>query len=540
MKRVCFTLFVALFLFNNHTNAQKGNTKYDLKWGEKQRRRAEESFNHYAGHDESGHYIVNVQALAFNTKTYFVKLDNDLNEVKEEQFKVKVNGKKCTIQKLIFLNGQLTAISSVKNKETNGLDLVAHKVNKNTFEVDESDYKILGRMENTSILDENYGIYINLSSDTSKIAITTANPTDPNENAFYTFEIFDSNLQSLWKKDLELPVESKLAVIKNIRVSNDGNIHLLYKEYYEKKESFLSDYKGNISKEYRKKVEPNYTYKILSVRNNGDKGEVNIRDNDEYFYDLALKLDNAGNVICTGYFSRLKPNNVAGIYFLKINSESGRILKRVHNDLPQNVISLDFKYRNDVKSVTKDKENEANELKHFDLDYLRVLEDGNIILTGEFHHVNSVYVSPTENKYYHHIRDIMIIKLSPEGEIVWGTKIAKDQRDKYLGSYNAFVNGNDIYLLYNGTKANIDLEPGDKIYSTGGYNGYAALLVRVDANAKVEKSVLFEKDEVDLYFKPIKGNQLDENQRFIYTMKGRKECFLLLKLRNSSDESLGQ
>ncbi|QCK13477.1 hypothetical protein [Mangrovivirga cuniculi] len=531
MKKICLALFVALLFFNNHTYAQKGNIQYDLKWGEKQRRRAEESFQHYAGHDENGHYIVNSQALAFNTKTYFVKLDNNLNEVKEEEFKVKVNGKKCAIQKLLLLNGQLTAISSVKNKETNGLDLVAHKVNKNTFEVDESHYKILSRIESIPLLSSNYDFIINFSPDSSKVAITTIFPGNSSKNVVYDVKMFNSNFDEIWQKNIAFSEYSENIVLRNIKVNKKGDYYVLTEDASDESD------KNN--------------YRLVKILEKGvDKNITDIGEDDERFYDLQLQLDHEGNIICSGYFSNSNARDVDGIYYLKFDREDNEIIEKWLPDLIRKMYPDNLKSENTI------------ELKDYYLDNVLVLDDSSVMLTCESYYSNVYYkslnqkiinhkfrnfmgpppstLSSNDVDEYHHFEDILIVKLSSKGDFLWGKKIAKDQRLKYVSSYNAFVNKNDVYLLYNGTKANINLKEGEKAKAAGGYNGLATLLVRVDENANVEKSVLFEKDEVKLYYQPIKGHQLDENRRFIYTMKGRKECFLLLELINSGNENLGQ
>lgn len=254
-----------------------------------------------------------------------------------------------------------------------------------------------------------------LSPDGNYFVLNTSNiKKDMNS---YTVRVFDSNTLQLvyaqsYQSDKERYFESN-----DLFINNQGIVYALGK-------SFKS------GKAQRKKKKANYTF-VLNKISDGKDEVLEIALTDEHIQSLIMKeLNNEFHLI--GFYSNRNTNRVKGYCNFVVNTENMSLGKQIKEELPQSVYN-DL-YGNNSTSAKK-----KSELSNFEIDHVLTDSKGNSYIVSEEFYITTTYVQMGQfgggMSYVYHYDDIFVLKINPEGKLVWGRSLFKRAT---APSYNVF------------------------------------------------------------------------------------------------------
>lgn len=333
----------------------------------------------------------------------------------------------------------------------------------------------------------------------------------------------DNTGKKLWYKTIEVEnKEDRSVVIKQQAINSKGDVFFLIKEYKSDKP------KETIKDESGKKV-PGYTYYVLKI---SDKGQTtkkfNVDLGKSYINSADLKINkNTDNAIVSGFYNDQDNEVLKGLFYFEID-QSNAVVKKNNKDFPDEFIQ-EFKKHKETKKDKKNNDNDDDGLsKGFTIDALLPREDGGSYLTSEYYFSKTVCTTSSNgstrcNTYYYHY-DIVVVNISPEGNIQWFYRIPKRQMEVNINRYASYVStvyDNNLYILFNDNPKNMDNEDDEKSTTTNRFNKAICALAKLDINKNFSKKELFKNDEVEKILAPFKSRILANNVIILYTDKYR-------------------
>jgi hypothetical protein len=178
------------------------------------------------------------------------------------------------------------------------------------------------------------------------------------------------------------------------------------------------------------------------------------------------------------------------------------------------------------------------ELYEYDLDELIVRSDGGVVMVGEQYYVRVVTVTTTDSKgntttrtiYYYYYNDIIVVNISPEGNIEWVERIPKLQYSTndggYYSSYVLTVVNDRLLFVFNDDPRNAFYKGvGRPETYRRGENG-AVLLVEIDTEGNQERHTLVApRGRSVAITRPKVCEQVNSNELVIFAEAGKKTQF---------------
>ncbi len=308
------------------------------------------------------------------------------------------------------------------------------------------------------------------------------------------FFVFDENMQSIWGKEVQMPHTE--AEMNNLAytVDSKGVAYML---------SFLREEKK---------------FEWITIEDGGLTNNVLDIDGDVTVQKFNLIEDKSGNVICAAYYARgydFKGSftggfsgtlsfNTDGIYMFKINGDG----------MASDLWKLEFPIEL-IRQYLSEGQQKALEKREADgkagVEDLKMIEffaqpDGSYIVLGEQRYVrNEFYLTGTTN--VGHFSNMIMTKISPEGEVVWMKKLPKNQAAALGDSYSQFFEGQlgakyipgkgVHYLLFVDNPKNENL-PENKVPEAhkNGMGGFLTAYEVDDADGHVKRHTLIDLGEI--------------------------------------------
>ncbi|MCE3294770.1 MAG: hypothetical protein K0R65_484 [Crocinitomicaceae bacterium] len=298
------------------------------------------------------------------------------------------------------------------------------------------------------------------------------------QGAEYLYFIYSKNMELISKGKYKLRVDYE---IKSLELTNSGELYSL-------------SYPTKVLRTLMGRDQKIKTYDITCL-NGENEGTYNLTLKNEYFIDDILLTETSSDkvIISAAYsqsFSEAK-NYVAGIYYAEINVGDNRLVSEVYNAFENDFIAAGLtekeaaKIRKSIgsgKKIPDFRKYKFREAFPHQGGLIYVMEE-EIIENPKYHmgggYSTPVYsptamrgaggmsyghtgtggygsYSPSKFKY----NDVVIFKMSREGEIQWKQKIHKQQYSEsdrgYFSSVSAFQKKDHLYLYFNDNIANYD------------------------------------------------------------------------------------
>lgn len=529
IKKNLSALILALIVCANTAWSQGQKIDTDIIIGEQFKNSKKISVSKIFGADDNGFYILK-RKRKDDFKIIFEHYNSEMNQVQISEITFETKHKKRSYEFTIDLGDEIFVFSSFKNEKHKKNYLFAQSLNKTTLQLN-NDLRKICEIAYEKKTKHNAGNFsYELSSDTTKILFYYNLPYKSNEKEKFAFNVYDHELNQLWRKEITLPYLDKLFAVLDYEIDNAGNVHLL----------------GNIFNDkakYERKGKPNSTYEILSYLNNGNSHKkYPITLGDKFINDLTFEINDNQDIVCGGFYSSIGAESIQGSYFLTIDHETAVVKSQNTKKFDLNFITQNLSQVQKKRITKKNKKGKSTEMNKYHLSDFVLKEDGGALFVAEKYYSEIYTTSQTDSdgrttttthvRYF--FKDIIVVNISQQGNIIWAEKIAKNQITSDDGgtysSYTMLVKGTDLFFVFNDNIKNQTYNGSGKVKNfTMGKNGVAAI-VKIDSQGNQTRDFVFSRKDTEFFVKPSISKQISDDQIILYGRKRKKQNFSLLTI----------
>jgi len=372
-------------------------------------------------------------------KTYFEQ-DNEI-------LTVKVAGRKVTLQKIDAVKLTFIAIHTYEDMP-DGFQLenvMAHnhrhfvfytvwdKPNKTEQlfyrEIDFKSGTFLGESKRIIAVTQKIigGYTFEYSNDKSKILIQyRLKPTVRNDSKNYDvigLSVFDQNIFPIWNKEVTMPYTEKKMNNIDYSVDSQGDAYILTTVYND----------NTTDEKKRGEDQANYHMELLKISSTASEIVITpIAVGEKFVNSVGLFESPENYMYCAGYYTNKGNYDSAdGIFIFKIGKD-GKFYDVKTFEIPLEILNQYISERAQRKNEKREEKGDDPGLNNLDLKKLVVQADGSIVLVGERFHIEtrSYYdfqSKRTRTTTIYHYDDMLITKISSDGNLAWMKKLPKRQ-----------------------------------------------------------------------------------------------------------------
>jgi len=440
---------VAGLLFFCTALAQK---PWNLQWGAPHKPENPGSIHAIVHSDQQGYYALRcrIPEWLLSNKSHKAALelyDKKLNFVRSEAIDLEYKDESLELASFVSLKDKHFLLTSYYNAKQEKKYLFARSVNMQTLKC-EGEYTKIMEMQVSSKLRLPY-FAIKSSPDSSLLLVYGTLSSQDGKKESFSLAVMDANMKVLWAKDLELPYSLKEAGV--VSYCRPGLCRTTIGRPYSLKEagvvSYTIDNQGNAylmvarhrsKKEKKKNEEMDTYYCVFAYTNSGATlKEYEATLGEKHITDIAFEVLKNGDIFCIGYYSdkgedfwdglKKAKERVKGVFSYKLNGLDGRVYDKTVQEFNSDIRNSDLSSR---KQEKEKKDNSERELMGYFIRTLHIQEDGSILLVGERFYFAKVPKGGTSNETYEvaHHDDLLVAKLSPNGQMIWACKVDKKQK----------------------------------------------------------------------------------------------------------------
>ena len=535
-SRILILMLPLMIFLSLDLTAQRKLQQGDLYIGPEIKSDKRGTLEDIVGMDKDGYYMVRAEPQKF----YMEKFDLDLNLVKSEEIELGKGANRKYMEFTEQLNGEIYLFTSQYNSSVKQKVLFVDKINRETLKPDGASVQVAA-YSYRSRSNDGYFDY-SISRDSTKMMVYYDTPYQGNTGEKFGLSMFDSQLNQLWSKELELPFKDRLYEVERYKVDNKGNAYLLGIVY-----------RGQVR--VKRQGRPNYQYHLLAYNQEDQYEEYLLNLKDKFITDMQFEISRTGEIICAGFYSELGTSSVRGTFYLLIDAKTKEIKREYYQEFDPSFL-VDF--------MSARKAGKGKELLQYDLKQLEIRRDGGVVLIAEQFYVKELRdynnYNPSSSRYYYpsyysfwrypyryyqnpymnddseiqfNYNDIMVINLRPNGTIQWAKRIPKRQRSKNDGgrysSYALSIAKGKMFFVFNDNPKNLHKESNDlKIYNYTKGKESVVVLVTLDGNGEVKKEPLFQERDTKTTTKPKVCEQISRDHMIIYSERNKKATFARL------------
>jgi len=482
--------------------------------------------NDFIGEDDENYYFF----MYKKGKPYLDKYNKKLELTKSTEIILKRDEFNLIIEKTVFAEGNIVVFYSHFDKKTDTKTLYYELFTANTMLSNEKVNNIAEINDLKRSARANFSI--KLSPEESKILVYMDLPYEKDAPERYSFMVFDNQMMKLWEKDVTLPYPDKNFTISGYKVDEEGNAYI-YGKYYDGE-------KGSKGKGYLK-----YEYHLLAY---------NEKENRENDYVVKLESNiitdftfrpQGKEIVCAGFYSEVGLNKVKGVFYLRLDEESGSVISSNKKEFSIDFITEGMSERQEKKTKKKADKGKDVELYEYDINELILREDGGCVLLAEQYYVVRVehtYTNAngsisTSYTYHYYYNDILAININPDGEIDWNKKFIKTQHSTNDGgrfsSYVSFVQDEYIYVIYNENSKNREISDPRQYKEYIPSQKYTDIAIsRINSEGYIDRKILVKAEEAERMIRPKLSLQINDNELILFSMKKKTYQFVKVVFNN--------
>ena len=250
--------------------------------------------------------------------------------------------------------------------------------------------------------------------------------------------------------------------------------------------------------------------------------EFELRLNNRWINGVKMHYDGKGELLISGFTNETRKKTVNGVFSLIINKDF--TIKQNHT----------YKFTKAFlsKFLTAKELDRQKELEDMILRDLVLLSDGSYFLLSE--HYNQY----TERNYdprtnitttteHYNYNSIMVSYFDKTGKHIWSDRIPKFQHSindfGYFSSFSYLHNKNDIYIFFNDSQKNNELELDDYFNYNGIYNNRKFQITQVHLNRDevVDRNEFLLQQNNDFMLRAKRSNQINPASIYLLGESGR-------------------
>ena len=410
-----------------------------------------------------------------------VLINKNLETVVEKDLPIKE--KNASLKGFEKYGNNIFFVYEAYDREGKTTSVYALKVNEKTLIT--SGKTVLGTYSSDNRSDQAEPSY-KLSSDSSKILLFVEGPDRKKENKKFFIGVFDTNLKSIWKKEIELPIGDRFISIYDQDISNDGKVFVAIK-HYDKEVTRQS------GREDGEKV-PSYTYKLMVYDAANPKGkEITFNLNNQYIQGTKLAYNKNGTVTVAGLYKKKFNGRINGAFYAIIDGTTQVVKDPKMVPFTPEMITLI-----DKDNFASDKGSDPGLYSGFKIRHIMNRSNGSVDLISEYYRLDivtnfnaSTNITTTDYRYTY--GDIVNTNISADGKAVF-TRIPKNQKltnsNIFLG-YFPIIFGDKLVLLYNDDKDNVERDMERKPDDVVNFKRSIFLAATIDAKGNVSRQSIY-------------------------------------------------
>lgn len=328
--------------------------------------------------------------------------------------------------------------------------------------------------------------------------------------------VFNNSIEEEWGGVYEMPYTEKRMDNISYTVDSKGSAHIL--AFVRNSETASRD---------------DQHLEILTLKADSEVEAKEIEIEGNYFSQLDFFDGGNDNLLVCGFYSKSRGAGVDGLFAANVDSD-GNLSSETYEEIPVEIIS---KYMTEKQQERLKKKDDKNDLKMTNM-YIRdvnIDKNGNTTIIAEKYYVVTRRNSngTTTTTYYY--EDILVARMSAEGELLWMDKFAKRQLSGRprggIGFYQKHI-GDYTYLLFMDNVNNLEIGDSEiPKYHKDGLGGFLTGYKIDNETGKAEKiSILDTRNAigVKLYqFKTERIVDIDENSFAVEFYKKGKEDVMI-------------
>ncbi len=538
--------FLAFFSFGKNLATAQTEAPAKLTWGPDNNEPGNTVATKVIGIAPDGFYVLRQKVqknVNSKPKVWIEFFSKEMKLVRSEEMDLKYKRKQRDFENVLYLGGKLYLLTSFNNtakkrnylfkQEVSTKSLVANKNLEMVCETEARNKEVEGSFA------------YSISKDSSNLLIYNELPYERKSPERFGFRVFDQNFDLLWEKNIVLPYNDDKFTVEDYRIDNDGNVYLLGVLYED-------------DAKYRRRGTPTYRYVVLAYMNNGTTfEEYRIDLEDKFITDLTFRIGNDGNLVFAGFYSDKGTYSIKGTYFFQLDPLERAVKNRKATEFPFDFRTAFMSNRSRQKAAEAENKGDARkspELFNYSLDELILRSDGGAVLVAEQYFVEQVtdnnyglynpYFSPfndpfyynrfnnRQTDYYYHYNDIIVVNISPDGEIEWSSRIPKQQETRndggYYSSYAMTTTRDGFFFLFNDDGRNFGRDDG-KLYTYTGGNNSVVALAQVNIKGEVSVTPLSSNRDAGVVTRPKMCKQIGKREMAVLGERGRGYRFGSLK-----------
>lgn len=325
------------------------------------------------------------------------------------------------------------------------------------------------------------------SPDSSKVLIYSNPYFRRNEPEQFDFAVFDIEMNQIWTRKTSLPYKESETRIEDVVVDNDGSVFVIARNGL-----LLERTCSNCP--IKKKVD--HVLFAFSEKNQ-QVIEHTLDPKDQELIGIKFHFNSNDDLICAGFFSNKKADQINGTFFLKFDRNKMTITSTQASDFELDSPRYVYEFR-------------------------KIISKGNdgFLLIGEQYQEH--YSDPQQRMAENTYGDILVVDIDNSGKIRWQVEIPKHQKkagvQSIVSSFATMVFEDRIMLIYNDHVDNLALDLSQKHrknFSLGDKNG-AIVQTTVDFKGNVSSNAIFLKKEIAVILCPSLFLRIDPERMLVF------------------------
>ncbi|MFN0030552.1 MAG: hypothetical protein ACKVOR_00185 [Flavobacteriales bacterium] len=400
--------------------------------------------------------------------------------------------KRVSVESIFMVNKKLLAFCTAYDKATDEKFLIAQKLTeRGSLDGAPIELDVIQTISKRNSGDFTYDV----NEANGRILIFTNPPFEKYDKEKFHFKVYDENLKLIWNEKLEMPYPDKYFTVTDFMVDASDVLYMT---------CTFNEFEKTKQEEGKKKAKAeakerggHRSFKVISYNHQKEKlKEYEIELNESQGIEsLDYNLDVNGNINVAGLYSLTNDKNdgINGVYFIKINSETGDVMT-------SSIKAFEKKQTDEDDDEIKKKKKDADApvaMREFEIREFINRDDGGLIISGEYYNeytrcTTDPRTGSTTCTTYYIYGNITIINVDAQGNIEWQSNVPKYQRTANDGgmfsSYALMVDGSELYYFYNDNAKNYDAKKKDnRIYGMTSSKKSVTTIAHVDADGNVTK-----------------------------------------------------
>ena len=375
-------------------------------------------------------------------------------------------------------NGIIFLLYSYKiNRKDDTYHIAALKINNKDLsfgnETDLGEYASLYG-NNTPDVDFRYSV------DSSKYFLFTEAVQKRKNNKQFYFKVLNSDLSIVNEKTVEIPVESKYAVIKSTQLDKFGNVYVEHRVYDHAPNERIID-------EDMKKSQ--YETVVTQYTKDGKTNNITPQPAGSILHTAMLMTDKSGLVYIAGSYKQEKNGRIRGVYLCTYDPSTSQLSIPKMSEIPSDVLAL-----LDHDKLAKDHGGDPGLSSNFNPCRLSKRENGSIDLALEYN-ITTEYMS--QNSVYTGSYSEAILSVNIAKDFTF-TRIPKRQgsdRFRIEVSNYSFYAGNKLVFIYNDDKDNADRAISKAPDDITNFRKSVLMAAIVDEKGNLERRIVYNNND---------------------------------------------